>query len=108
MTEEFNKDLLLVAFHAPAYLFDDIRMTSTGHGKSYIKMYLMIMPPSDVEKSGKASVDRNLSPQKYVKPLVTEFWNSICRLMHSRRCAPSEDITFKDSNKIIKDRNQIE
>ena len=24
MTEEFNKDLQLVAFHGPAYVFDDI------------------------------------------------------------------------------------
>ena len=52
-------------------------MTSTGHGKSYKKMYSMIMPPSNAEKSGKASVDLNLSPQKYVKPLVTGILLSV-------------------------------
>lgn len=46
-------------------------MTSTGHEKSCVKIYWMIMPPSNAEKSGKASVDRNLSPQKFIKPLVT-------------------------------------
>ena len=41
------------------------------------KMYWMIMPPSNAEKSGKSSVDQNLSPQKYVKPLVTGMPSSI-------------------------------
>ena len=52
-------------------------MTSTEHGKSYITMYWMIMPPSNAEKSGKDSVNRNLLPQKYVKPLVTGMLSSV-------------------------------
>lgn len=34
-----------------------------------------------------------------------ELWNSLRPLMHSKRCAPSEYITLKGNNKIIKDKN---
>ena len=36
-----------------------------------------------------------------------EFWNSLRPLMHSKRCVPSEYITLKENNKIIKDQNQV-
>ena len=76
MTEEFNKDLQLVAFHAPAYVFDDIRMTSTGHGKSYIKMYWITMPPSNAQKSGKAPKFITPEIRKAIRHRILELTTS--------------------------------
>ena len=60
--EEFNKDLQLVPFHV-AYVFEDMRVDDIYWAWE--------------ENSGKVSVDRNLSPQKYVTLLVTGMLLSV-------------------------------